>query len=134
VTAENIAVVLAGADLFNQADVDGMMQLWHPQAQYLDHRPIGWEPMNRDQVCELNRSAFSVVADVQRETTVIADPGDAVVCLARFNGHAVEGGGEVELGYAEVTVIHDGLIVRRDIYQTSDEALASVGMTGSEPG
>jgi ketosteroid isomerase-like protein len=130
VTAENIAVVLAGADLFNQADVDGMMRLWHPESEYRDHRPIGWEPMDREQVRELNRSAFSVVADVHRETTVVADPGDSVVCLVRFSGHAVEGGGEVELGYAEVTVVHDGLIVRRDIYQTAAEALASLGLPG----
>jgi ketosteroid isomerase-like protein len=126
-TAENVAVVLRGADLFNRADVDAMMLLWHPDSQYMDHRPIGWEPMNRDQVRELNRSAFTVVADVRRETTVVSDPGDSVICLVRFSGHAVEGGGEVELQYAEVTVVRRGLIVRRDIYADVEDALASVG-------
>jgi ketosteroid isomerase-like protein len=129
VTAENVSVVLRGAELFNQADVDAMMLLWHPDAQYLDHRPIGWETMNREEVRELNRSAFSVVADVRRQTTLVADPDDCVVCLVRFSGHAVEGGGEVELDYAEVTVVHDGLIMRRDIYADVTEALVSVGIS-----
>jgi ketosteroid isomerase-like protein len=129
VTTENVSVVLRGADLFNQADVDAMMLLWHPDSRYLDHRPIGWETMNREQVRELNRSAFTVVADVRRETTVVADPGDCVVCLVRFSGHAVEGGGEVELDYAEVTVVRDGLIMRRDIYADVEEALISVGIS-----
>jgi ketosteroid isomerase-like protein len=128
VTAENVAVVLRGADLFNQADIDAMMQLWHPDSEYVDHRPIGWETMGREQVRELNRSAFSVVADVRRETTVVADPNDTVVCLVRFSGHAVDGGGEVELEYVEVTVVRDGLIVRRDIYSEIEQALAEVGL------
>jgi ketosteroid isomerase-like protein len=132
-TAENVGVVLRGADLFNRADVDAMMQLWHPDSRYQDHRPIGWEPMDREQVRELNRSAFSVVADVRRETTVVADPADSVVCVVRFSGHAVEGGGEVELEYAEVTVVRDGLIASRDIYADVDEALASVGLPPPVP-
>ncbi len=131
-TAQNISVVLRGADLFNQADVDAMMLLWHPDSQYRDHRPIGWETMNREQVRELNRSAFTVVADVRRETTVVADPDDCVVCLVRFSGHAVEGGGEVELDYAEVTLVRDGLIMRRDIYADVADALAAVGLS-SQP-
>jgi ketosteroid isomerase-like protein len=131
-SAESVSVVLHGADLFNQADVDAMMELWHPAARYADHRPIGWETMDRDQVRELNRSAFSVVRDIRRETTVIADPSDSVVCLVRFSGHAIDGGGEVELEYAEVTIVQDGLIVRRDIYSDVNDALASVdAMPGS---
>jgi ketosteroid isomerase-like protein len=128
VSAENVQVVLRGADLFNQADVDGMMQLWHPAAEYADHRPIGWETMDREQVRELNHSAFSVVRDIRRDTTVIADPHDNVVALVRFSGHAAEGGGEVELEYAEVTVVRAGLIVRRDIYADAAAALASIGL------
>jgi ketosteroid isomerase-like protein len=128
-TAENVSVVMRGADLFNRADVDAMMLLWHPDSQYLDHRPIGWETMSREQVRELNRSAHTIVADVHRQTTVVADPGDSVVCLVRFSGHAVEGGGEVELDYAEVTVVRDGLIMRRDIYADVEEALRSVGIS-----
>ena len=126
-STENVRVVLRGADLFNAGDVDAMIdELWSPSAVYADHRPIGWETMDREQVRELNRSAFSVVADVHRQTTVIADPGDSVVALVRFSGHAAAGGGEVELEYAEVTVVRDGLIVRRDIYADRDEALGSV--------
>ncbi len=125
-TADNVAVVLRGADLFNRADVEAMMRLWHPDSQYVDHRPIGWEAMGLDQVRELNRSAFTVVPDVQRRTTVVADPGDRVICLVRFSGHTVDGGGDVELDYAEVTVVQDGLITRRDIYASLDDALASV--------
>jgi ketosteroid isomerase-like protein len=127
-SAENVGVVLRGAELFNQADVDAMMESWHPAVVYADHRPVGWETMDREQVRELNRSAFSAVPDIRRETTVIADPLDSVVCLVRFSGHAAEGGGEVELGYAEVTIVQDGLIVRRDIYADAAEALASVGL------
>jgi ketosteroid isomerase-like protein len=125
-SADNVSVVIRGAELFNQADVDAMMELWHPAAEYVDHRPIGWDTMGREQVRELNRSAFSVVRDVRRETTVIAEVVDAVVCLVKFHGHAVEGGGEVELEYAEVTVVRDGLIVRRDIYAELPDALAGI--------
>jgi len=135
VSVENAGVVLRGAALFNLGEVDAMIdQLWHPAAVYADHRPIGWEAMDREQVRELNRSAFTVVHDVRRETTVIADPGDAVVCAVRFSGHAAEGGGEVELEYAEVTVVRDGLIVARDIYSQLADALAAVGtVDGAEP-
>lgn len=124
--AEEAAVVLRGAELFNGADVDGMMQLWHPDAVSLDHRPIGWEPMGRDQVRELNLSAFAVVPDVQRQTTLLDCPSQAVVARVRFFGHAADGGGEVELEYTEVTWVRHGLIVRRDIYAGPDEARASL--------
>jgi len=122
----SVAVVLRGADLFNLGDVDAMMQLWHPESVYVDHRPIGWETMDRDQVRELNLSAFAVVRDVRRDTTIVADPADCVVAAVRFHGHATDGGGEVELGYAEVTRVLDGLIFRRDIYAHIEDALASV--------
>jgi ketosteroid isomerase-like protein len=124
----NVAVVLRGAELFNAGHVDSMIdELWAVSAVYADHRPIGWETMNREQVRELNRSAFSVVQDIHRETEVVAHPGDAVVCRVRFTGHAVDGGGEVELEYAEVTVLRDGLIVQRDIYADLRTALSTVG-------
>ncbi len=124
---ENVAVVLRGADLFNRGDVDGMMELWHPESVYLDHRPIGWETMDRAEVRELNLSAFAVVRDVQRDTAILADPDDYVVASVRFHGHATDGGGEVELGYAEVTKLLNGLIVRREIYARVEDALASIG-------
>jgi ketosteroid isomerase-like protein len=123
---ENVAVVLRGAHLFNQGEVDAMMQLWHPESVYVDHRPIGWETMDRTQVRELNLSAFAVVRDVKRDTAIVAHPEDYVVASVRFHGHATDGGGEVELGYAEVTRLQDGLIVRRDIYAQVEDALASV--------
>ena len=119
-------VVLRGAELFNLGDVDAMVdQLWHPDAVYTDHRPIGWEAMGREQVRELNLSAFTVVRDIRRDTTVVTDSGDVVVCLVRFSGHATEGGGEVDLEYAEVTEVRAGLIVRRDIYADAADALAA---------
>ena len=130
-STDNVQLVLRGAELFNHGDVDAMIDLWHPDSVYTDHRPVGWETMDREQVRELNRSAFAVVRDVRRDTTVVADPKDAVVCLVRFCGHATDGGGEVELGYAEVTLVRDGLIVRRDIYSNIDEALAAVGAARS---
>ena len=126
-------IVLRGAQLFNLGNVDAMVdQLWHPDAVYTDHRPIGWETMGREQVRELNRSAFTVVRDIRRDTTVVADSGDVVVCLVRFSGHATEGGGEVDLEYAEVTVVSAELIVRRDIYADAADALAAVA--SSVPG
>jgi hypothetical protein len=42
------------------------------------------------------------------------------------------GRGEVELEYAEVTLVRDGLIVRRDIYAGAVEALASVGLPADD--
>ncbi len=130
-STQNCDVVLRGAELFNRGEVDAMIdELWHPDAVYADHRPIGWETMNREQVRDLNRSAFTVVQDIRRETSVIADPGDAVVCAVKFSGHAVEGGGEVELEYVEVSVVRNGLIVRRDIYSDAAEALSEAGRAG----
>jgi len=127
----NVAVVLRGAELFNAGNVDIMIdELWDVTAVYADHRPIGWETMDREQVRELNRSAFSVVGDIHRETKVVAHPGDAVVCGVRFTGHALEGGGEVELEYAEVTVLREGLIVQRDIYADLPLALSTVADAG----
>jgi ketosteroid isomerase-like protein len=127
VSNRNVAVVLRGAELFNAGDVDTMIdQLWDSTAVYADHRPIGWETMDREQVRELNRSAFLVVEDIHRFTEVVAHPGDAVVCQVRFTGHAVDGGGEVELEYAEVSVLRDGLIIQRDIYADLSEASSSV--------
>ena len=100
---------------------------------YVDHRPIGWETMDRAQVRELNLSAFAVVRDVTRDTTVVADPDDRVVAAVRFHGHASDGGGEVELDYAEVTQLRDGLIIRRDIYADLDDALASLRPAARPP-
>jgi ketosteroid isomerase-like protein len=81
--------------------------------------------MDRESVRELNKSAFSVMLDLRRHTEVLLNSDETVVCRVRFSGRAAQGGGDVELAYAEVTIVRDGVIVRRDIYSDETEALAA---------
>ena len=58
----------------------------------------------------------------------VFDAGDRVVTIVRQHGKAKHGGPEVEMRFAQVWTIRDGLGARMEMYADRDEALEAAGL------
>lgn len=58
----------------------------------------------------------------------VFDSGDQVVTVIRQRAQARQGGPEVEMRYAQVWIIRDGLLTRTNLYADRIEALAAAGL------
>ena len=124
---ENIAVVRRTLDLFNAGEVDQLIDdFYAPDACYLDHRMVSWEPANDREAIRALFHSIKGVGDVQREFEVLDDLGDGLLLRGRIFGRAraEDGGGEFEFTDAEVIAIRDGRICERHLFRDEDEARA----------
>ena len=63
------------------------------------------------------------------EVEDLLDGGERIVAIVRQHGRAKATGASVEMHFAQVWTIRDGLQVRMDMYASPEEALDAVGLS-----
>ena len=89
----------------------------------IDRRELAlWEQVRgRDGACAIARSAFEATADLRLGVEEVLACDDRVIALrGSFRGHALDGGGEVEVPMGSVVVLEDGQLKRIEQHEPDD--------------
>lgn len=113
---------------FNSAHCARAAELFAVDAEYVDHRPLGWMPL---QGREAIRAWYSAVAEAVSPTAasrVVAERPPWIVGeqVFRFTapGREEDGSGEVTIGV--LLRMQDGLIAELDLFDRADQAVAAL--------
>jgi ketosteroid isomerase-like protein len=124
--SSNVDVVQANSEAFSRRDVDGMLELWAPDAAMIDRRAVGWgEYSGHDGLRSYYQGMFDNVAALDEALAVVSAEGDVVVVSCQTRVRLV-GDPEDELGfdYAMRITLSGGLIVSLEIFEDVDAAAA----------
>ncbi len=102
-------------------DLDRLLDLYTEDVQLVDHRTLAWEEVHdRASLAEAIRSAFAIAEQRIEVDEVLACDDRVIASRDAWRGRATDGGGYVERAQGTVTVISDGRIASRDIYEPDD--------------
>ena len=131
-----VAVVLANSEAFSRMDVDGMLALYADDAVVADRRRVSMGTFRGHQ--ELRAyylSIFHSASELHETLEVLAHDGDVVVAGCELRGRLAggpSGAPDVVVPYGLVIEVRDGRIVRLDLHEDRDDALAAFREGGGE--
>jgi ketosteroid isomerase-like protein len=132
VSAENVDVVRRSYEAFNRGDLDGALDVMHPEVEwqtYIVPGPGGGTYHGRDGVRQLWSDARSVFGEFRNEPERFFDvPPDRVVAFVRICGVGKESGVPVEARIAHLITLRDGMAIRVRSFEDRDEALRAAGL------
>ena len=131
---QNVMVVRRFMRRFLEQDVDGALEDVHPDAK------LDWSSSDApDSGVYTGHAAWRAFAGARDEVLagrgfefaeLVASEPDEVVLVGRMREHGRASGVEVEAQRAAVFTLRQGKITRLKLYQTSEQALKAVGLTG----
>ena len=131
---QNVTVVRRFMRRFLEQDVDGALEDVHPDAK------LDWSSSDApDSGVYTGHAAWRAFAGARDEVLagrgfefaeLVASEPDEVVLVGRMREHGRASGVEVEAQGAAVFTLRQGKITRLKLYQTSEQALKAVGLTG----
>ena len=131
---QNVTVVRRFMRRFLEQDVDGALEDVHPDAK------LDWSSSDApDSGVYTGHAAWRAFAGARDEVLagrgfefaeLVASEPDEVVLVGRMREHGRASGVEVEAQRAAVFTLRQGKITRLKLYQTSEQALKAVGLTG----
>jgi len=131
---QNVMVVRRFMRRFLEQDVDGALEDVHPDAK------LDWSSSDApDSGVYTGHAAWRAFAGARDEVLagrgfefaeLVASEPDEVVLVGRMREHGRASGVEVEAQGAAVFTLRQGKITRLKLYQTSEQALKAVGLTG----
>jgi ketosteroid isomerase-like protein len=130
--SRNVALVQRAYDAFTRRDVEGLVATCSEDIEF--HLPtaqltrVGLPYRGHDGVRTYMRDAARVWSELRLEPREFHEAEDVVVAVGRV--YAWGAGRVVDTPAAWVWRIRDGLAVRLDVYESSDEALAAAGIAG----
>jgi ketosteroid isomerase-like protein len=131
---ENMEIVRRAYEAFSRAGLDGLLEHFHPDAEYDITAAIGpFAGMYYGQAAIRNFLAdyFETWEYVRMEPEDIIDVGeDHVVVLLRMYMRGKGSGVEVEAQTNNVWTLRDGKAVRMAVYNNRAEALQAAGVSG----
>jgi ketosteroid isomerase-like protein len=95
VSHENVDAVLRGYEAFNRGDIDGALELLHPEIEwktYLVPGPGGGTYHGHEGVRELWGDAADIFGDFRNDPERLMDAGDKVVAFITVRGRGRESG------------------------------------------
>jgi ketosteroid isomerase-like protein len=110
---------------WNRHDVDGMVELYSEDIEFVDHRALGAEPLRGSvAVREMHRAAFEVIPDSVQEIDEVLAADDRVLAFrVNIRGTSPDAGGDAgESPFGGVDVFENGKCVRVDLYDFDDRA------------
>lgn len=130
---ENVEIVRRGYDLFAAGDLEGIAALFAEDAELAGGGGLGVTG-----TAEGTRSgpggfisAVEEVLDAFDDYSVQAeeylDAGDAVVVEVLISGRGRGSGMEIETRLAHLWVLRDGMLIRGEVYRTTEEAVGAAG-------
>ncbi len=105
-------------------DLARCLELYAEDFVMVDHRSLGWEPVRgRESEGALLGSAFASVPDIENFIDEVLACDERVIAARQtYRGHALDGGGEIEVRLGIVNVVEDGVLVSADQYEYDDDA------------
>jgi ketosteroid isomerase-like protein len=129
-----IAVVKANNNAFSRMDVDGMLALYAPDAVVIDRRRVSLGSFRgHDELRAYYLSIFHSASELREDLTVLAHDGDVVVAGCEITGRlaaAPANSAEIVVPYGLVIDVREGRIVRLELFESGDDALALSGLAG----
>jgi len=131
--SENARVALKGAEALSDRDLDAMLEVAHPEIEYVTHPGfVGQPPAYRghDGVRSWLKAlepweSFQVVVEELIDTSA-----DTVVVASHVTARGSGSGVDVEMRTYDVVTVVDGRIRRRRHFETREDALEAAGTDG----
>jgi uncharacterized protein len=130
VSTENVEIVRRGYELFAAGDLQGVADLFAPEAEMPAAGGLGVEG-----TMGVNRGPEGMLAAMQEgldafeefrvEIEEIAEAGDAVLVTVLISGRGRASGLEQQERLVHLWVLHDGKVVHGEVHRTAEEALAA---------
>jgi len=129
---ENVEVVRRANVLFRAGDLEGLMGLYHRDAEWRDlqHAPDTPEAVHgQTAIYALWREWLETFDDFTVEVYDYIDAHPWVVCPSRWYGTGRQSGVTIDIHVADAVKVEEGKIVRVVLgYPDTDEALKAVGL------
>ena len=130
---ENVEVVRRGWEAWIGGDVDALFEIFHPAVEWDTTNYEGWP---EDEVYRghdgLRRFFEEWRASWDRYETGVEEyidaGGDRVLVLCWQRGFGSDSQVPVQMEYAQLCAVQDGLVRRMDVYSDRSEALEAVGL------
>jgi|SRR5213595_2558979 len=131
--SENARVALRGAEALSHRDLEAMLEVAHPEIEYVTHPGfVGQPPAYRghDGVRSWLKAlepweSFQVVVEELIDTSA-----DTVVVASHVTARGSGSGVDVEMRTYDVVTVVDGRIRRRRHFETREDALEAAGTDG----
>ena len=128
---ENVELFLKALDGYNRRDIEAMLEIWHPEAEWYpftaqvegDDAYHGHEGL-RQWWANVDATFEELEASVEE----IRDLGDAVLALGRLRAR-FRSGVTLDTAIAWLTRYRDGLAVWGHAYQSHSDALEAAGLS-----
>ena len=129
---ENVEVVRRAIDAVNRGDLDAWLGFLSPEVAWESLPLVGFRDVYRgraearewlEQLLEVSEEAHVEIEEI----TALSD--DRVLIVSRVTGRGRASGVPVERLSWEVSWLADGLITRRQVFWTRDEALEAAGLS-----
>ena len=132
---DNVDIVRRGYELYAAGDLEGVSGMFSTDAEVADSGGLGLAgtaagtlhgPEGFLRAANESLEAFD---DYHVEAEDYIDTGDAVVVLVRISGRGRASGAKMETRLAHLWVLgSNGKVIRGEVYRTTAEALAAVGL------
>ena len=126
---ENVELFKEGIERFNRGDLAGVLRNYHPEIQF-EHRLV--ELQVDVTGIDAVRDWFVDAAQIFDPWTVdcddIRDLGDRVLALGTVRAVGKESGVEVEMPFAVLATVKDGLVTHFTDYGDREKALEAAGL------
>ena len=122
-------MVLANSQAFSRMDADAMMALYAEDALVTDRRRVSMGTFRgHAELRPYYLSIFHSASELHEDLTVLAHDGDIVVAGCELRGRLADAPastGDVVIPYGLVIEVRDGRIVRLDLHESGEDALAA---------
>jgi uncharacterized protein len=131
---ENVEIVRRGYELYAAGDLDGVAGLFSNDAELADAGGLGVAGTaagtrhGPEGFLRATEEALEAFEDYRVEAEEFIDAGDAVVVPVRISGRGRASGAKLETRLAHLWVLHNGRVIRGDVYRTTGEALEAAGL------
>lgn len=128
---ENVELVRRGYDAFNRGDIEGALEILHPDVEwstYLVPGPGGGTYRGHEGVRELWDDARNIFGDFRNDPERLMEAGDKVVAFITVRGRGKASGIDVKARIAHVMTLRDGKVASVQSFEDRDEALKAAGL------
>ena len=130
---ENVEILRRANAAFNRGDVDALLELLAPDAEFQDlanapdQSPVVKGGADIREVWTLWRAVFD---ELRTDIDEYIDRGDAVICAAHWQGEGKASGISIDVHQFDLYEFCDGSLVRMILgFGSKDEALEAAGLS-----
>jgi ketosteroid isomerase-like protein len=132
----NSELLLAGYDAWNRDDLDGYLELLHPDVHISTSGmfpDLAAEYSGRDRVATFWRQMHEPWEQFRIDVEHIEDEGDWAIASLRFRARGADSGVEVDMRFGMAMRVRDGLAIEFLHRRTFDEARTTLRAGRPEP-